>query len=128
MGKPESFPILPGSQSHVPIFGSGGTEPDRFFAGDQFEFTNGPGAANGWPPPRSRKLYYSVGPPPFVGNPIINHFFGVAKFSSQLSLFSISPKLSSAASSPTTPNFIRYSFTRFVTQTISNASRSRFFS
>ena len=55
MGKLESFPISPGSQSHVPNFGSGGTEPDRFFAGDQFEFTNGPGAANGWPPPRSQK-------------------------------------------------------------------------
>ena len=43
MGKLESLPISPGSQSHVPNFGSGGTEPDRFFAGDQFEFTNGPG-------------------------------------------------------------------------------------
>ena len=81
MGKPESFPISPGSQSSVPNFGSGGTEPDRPFAGAQFEFTNGPGAANGWPPPRSQKFYYSVGPPPFVGNTIINHYLLMAKFS-----------------------------------------------
>ena len=82
MGKPESFPISPGSQSYVPNFGSGGTEPDRFFAGDQSEFTNGPGAANGWPPPRSQKFYYSVGPPPFVGTPILIQYLAMKKFSS----------------------------------------------
>ena len=81
MGKLESFPISPGSQSHVPNFGSGGTEPDRFFAGDQFEFTNGPGAASGWPPPRSQKFYYSVGPPPFVGISILIQYLAMKKFS-----------------------------------------------
>ena len=82
MGKLESLPISPGSQSHVPNFGSGGTEPDRSFAGDQFEFTNGPGAANGWPPPRSQKNYYSVGPPPFVGTPMLIQYLATRKFSS----------------------------------------------
>jgi|ETNmetMinimDraft_21_1059911.scaffolds.fasta_scaffold01412_7 hypothetical protein len=113
MGKLKSFPILPGSRKAFHRLDQVGPDLTAYPRVTSVFLLNGPGAASGWPPPRSRKFYYSVGPPPFVGKPdtksirrkidVFAEHFKIINYS-----VSSSPNLEVSMRPPIAPSMTKY--------------------